>query len=169
MNDLTRVQTFNIVAEDDKEGRLAHRSIIENYKIEMQKAVGSERGEMDEINANGLTERLFDGVYARELVIPQGITIVSELWNRERLWIIMTGKVSIISEMGKQVITAPYVGMAPFGTRIALYAIEETRWIAISNANDCETLEDTEEKIKAKDYSEFVYPWDLLENKGDTL
>jgi hypothetical protein len=169
MNDLTRVQTFNIVAEDDKEGRLAHRSIIENYKIEMQKAVGSERGEMDEINANGLTERLFDGVYARELVIPQGITIVSELWNRERLWIIMTGKVSIISEMGKQVITAPYVGMAPFGTRIALYAIEETRWIAISNASDCETLEDTEEKIKAKDYSEFVYPWDLLENKGDTL
>jgi hypothetical protein len=81
----------------------------------------------------------------------------------------MTGKVSIISEMGKQVITAPYVGMAPFGTRIALYAIEETRWIAISNASDCETLEDTEEKIKAKDYSEFVYPWDLLENKGDTL
>jgi hydroxyethylthiazole kinase-like sugar kinase family protein len=167
-NDLERVQIFNIVAEDDKEGRLAHRSLIENYKTELQKAVGSERGEMDEINANGLTERLFDGVYARELVIQQGVTIVSELWNRERLWIIMTGKVQIISEMGKQVITAPYVGMAPFGSRIALYAIEETRWMAISNASDCETLADAEEKVKAKDYSDFVYPWDLIENKGDT-
>jgi len=169
MSNLAHSDFYDIVAENDKEGRLANRSIIEEYKLAMQKHVGSERGMVDEINDKGLTERLFDGVYARELIIPKGITMVSELWNRERLWVIITGRVSILSEMGRKEITAPYVGIAPFGTRIALYAHEETRWMAVCNANDCEDLKDTENKIKVADYSGFTYPWDLLKDKGEKL
>ena len=76
---------------------------------------------------------------------------------------------AILSEMGRKEITAPYVGIAPFGTRIALYAHEETRWMAVCNANDCEDLKDTENKIKVADYSGFTYPWDLLKDKGEKL
>lgn len=167
MSNLAHLGIYDIVAEDDKEGRLANRSVIEEYKLAIQKREGSDRGIADEINDEGLTERIFDGVYARELVIPKGVTMVSELWNRERLWVIMTGRVSILSEMGRKEITAPYVGIAPFGTRIALYTHEETRWMAVCNANDCEDLKDVENKIKITDYSGFTYPWDLLEDKGE--
>jgi len=171
-NNVVEINNFNIsihdnVSIEDKEKRIANRNVIETYKNALTQEVGSERGIMDEINDNGLSELLFDGVYVRELFIPKGITIVSELWNRERLWVILTGEVSFISELGRKRVKAPFVEMAPFGSRIALYAHEDTRWIAISRGNDCNDLTEIEEKIKAKDYNKFTYPWDLLEKKED--
>ena len=151
------------IPEDNKELRLNQRQVIEEYKEALQAHLGSERGEMDEINDQGLQEYLIGGAYTRVLTIPAGVSIVSELWNRERLWIIISGTVGIKSEDGDMVITGPYIGKAPYGSRIALYAETDVLWAAITGVPEANDLSEVENAVKAKDYSEFTYPWDLLE------
>ena len=155
-----------IIPEDNKELRLNQRQIIEEYKEAFQAHLGSERGEMDEINDNGLQEYLIGGAYTRVLTIPAGVSIVSELWNRERLWIIISGTVGIKSEDGDMVIEGPYIGKAPYGSRIALYAETDVLWAAITGVPEANDLSEVENAVKAKDYSEFTYPWDLLETNS---
>ena len=153
----------NIIPTDNKELRLAQRDIIENYKHALQEHLGSERGEMDEINDNGLQEYLIGGAYTRVLTIPAGVSIVSELWNRERLWIIISGTVAIKSEEGDMLIEGPYIGKAPYGSRIALFAETDVLWAAITGVPETEDVTEVEQFVKAKDYNYFTYPWELLE------
>ena len=155
----------SVIPYDNKELRLAQRNEIENYKAALEEHLGSKRGEMDEINKNGLTEYIIGGAYTRVLNIPAGVTIVSELWKKERLWIIISGTVAIKSEEGDMLIEAPYIGQAPFGSRIALYAETDVLWAAITGIPETENLDEVEDVIVAKDYNEFTYPWDLLEDK----
>jgi hypothetical protein len=61
-------------------------------------------------------------------------------------------------------IEAPYIGKAPYGSRIALYAQTDVLWAAITGLPETDNLEEVESVLKAEDYSEFTYPWDLLEN-----
>ena len=152
---------INEVAIDDREGRLATRAKIENFEVAFQNAMGSETGEMEEINDNGLNEYFIGGAYTRSLLIPKGTAIVSKLWSKPRLWIIATGEVTIVSELGKQRVKAPYVAEAPFGSKITLYAHEDTLWFAVTGAESTNSKE-VEEEMTVTDYSNINYPWDML-------
>jgi hypothetical protein len=154
-----------LIAQNDKEGRLAMRSSIESLEKALKDIEGSDRGDMDEVNANGLTEYLIGGAYTRVLKIPKGHTIISKLWRKRRLWIIVSGKVRITSEAGNQVVQAPYICEAPFGSKIALYAETEVLWAAITGLPETEDIADAEKYIVAEDYSVLTYPWDLLETE----
>lgn len=160
------ITTGGVTSIDDKEGRLARRAIIENYQAALQDFVGSESGDVDSINDQGLTEYLIGGAYTRVLRIPADTTIVSKIWNRERLWIIIEGVVAIQTETGSHIIEAPYIGRAPFGSKVALYAQTEVLWAAITGAPEAETLEQVEEQIIADDYSDLSYPWDQIEGSN---
>jgi len=157
---------INPVSLDNKEGRLVARANIDSYEDALRELVGSERGEMDEINDNGLKEYIVDGMYTRELFIPKGVTIVSKLWNRERQWIIASGEVTFTTEAGLQRIKAPYVATAPYGSKVALFAHEDTLWFATSRIKT-DKIEEAEDEVSANDYSDCTYPWDKLENKGE--
>jgi len=159
-------ESYEIIPYDDKEGRLAKRVTIEQYEYALAEALGPDGNKVDEINEKGLTEYFVEGAYIRQLFIPAGTTIVSKLWNRERLWVITEGDVSVVSETGKQRIKAPYIGMAPFGSKVALYAHEDTMWLAITGAESTNS-EDVAKEVTAQTYNELTYPWDKLEFKGD--
>lgn len=154
-----------VIAIDDEKGRLAMRASIEQFESAMVKHVGSDHGERDELNADGLEEYLVGGAYTRILTIPAGVTIVSELWNRERLWIILSGTVHVRMETGDETIVGPHVRVAPFGTKVVLYAETEVVWAAITGVTETENPEEAEEIVKAPDYSALTYPWDLLESQ----
>ena len=62
-------------------------------------------------------------------------------------------------------VDAPYIGEAPFGSKIALYAETEVLWAAITGSDEASSLDEVEELIVANDYSEITYPWDLLETE----
>jgi len=156
----------NPVAVSDRDGRLAARSNIEAYEQALKDAVGSERGEMDAINNEGLKEYFVGGSYIRELTIPKGITIVSKIWNKERMWIIASGEVTFVTEMGKKRVKAPYTEVVPHGSKVALFTHEDTQWFAITGA-EATNSDDVEDEVTVNDYKECVYPWDELENKGE--
>ena len=154
-----------VIAIDDKEGRLAMRASIEQFEAAMVEHVGSDHGERDELNANGLEEYLVGGAYTRILTIPAGVTIVSELWNRERLWIILSGTVHVRMETGDEKIVGPHIRVAPFGTKVVLYAETEVVWAAITGVTETNDATEAEKIVKATDYADLTYPWDLLESQ----
>lgn len=157
---------YNPVSIADKEGRLVERNLINAYENKLKEIAGSETGNAEEINANGLNEYFVGGAYIRSLLIPKGQTIVSKLWKKERLWVIVSGDVSFKTEVGTRRVKAPFVEKAPFGSKVALYAHEDTLWIAITGA-DSTNSEDVEKEMVAKDYAELTYPWDKLEYEGE--
>ena len=152
------------IALDDKEGRLAMRVDIDAYEDALKVKFGSEHGEMDEINKNGLSEYLIGGAYTRVLDIPAGITMVSKLWNKERLWIIISGEVKIKTEQGDLHIFAPHIMQPPLGSKVAVYAVEDTKWAAITGSKS-EKITELEAEVIVEDYSDISYPWELLEDK----
>lgn len=152
----------NPVALGDKKTRLSRRVKIESYSDSLKKLAGSDKGDMEEINQNGLTEYLVGGAYTRVLSIPEDTTIVSRLWTKDRLWILLKGEVQIESEEGTLNIKAPYIGVAPFGTKIVLYTKAETLWAAITGSNSQDTKQ-VENEVTTEDYNKIKYEWELLE------
>lgn len=157
---------YNPIAVDDKEGRLAARGLIETYQDKLREFVGSEHGIRDELNANGLTEYFVGGAYIRSLFIPAGITIVSELWKKDRLWIIASGEVTLMTELGRRRVKGPFVEIAPYGSKVAFITHTEVLWLAVTGAESTNS-KDIEEEVVTKEYSYFTYPWDKLEFKGE--
>jgi len=149
---------LNEVAVNDKKGRLIARAKIEEYQKALQKNLGSESGEMDSINNNGLKEYFVNNSYVRELFIPKGVTIVSHIWKVERLWIIATGEVTFTTEMGTRRVKAPYTEVVPLGSKVALYAHEDTLWFAITGTKGKNT-DEVKADVIADDYSGCNYPW----------
>lgn len=154
----------NPVSLTDKENRLAVRKQIDTYENALKDLFGSDRGDMDEINCDGLKEYFVGGAYIRELFIPAGVTIVSKLWKKERFWIIAEGDVTFTTETGINHVQAPYFAQAPYGSKVALYANTDTRWFAITGAESTNS-KDVDDELVANDYTECIYPWDKLEDK----
>lgn len=155
-------QELKAIGMGDKVERLKARADIEKFKNQLQDLAGSERGDADAINENGLTEYITGGAYTRVLRVAKDTAMVSELWKKQRLWIILEGRVVVTTEEGKIEIAAPYIGVAPFGTRASVYTVEDTLWAAITGVNS-EDTETAHDELIAKDYNEITYEWDLLE------
>lgn len=167
----SNAKTYDPVSVHDKAGRLKNRANIEHYEQTLIEAAGTNTGDMDEINNDGLKEYLAGGAYVRELFIPKDCTIVSKIWNKERMWIIATGEVTFVTEMGRKRVKAPYTEIVPHGSKVALYTHEDTLWFAITGAKS-ESIEDIEDEVIAKKYEDCTYPWDSIvarRSLGETL
>lgn len=153
------------VAVDDREGRLAMRERIDAFQNALQQIAGSDTGDRDQINDNGLQEYLVGGAYVRELFIPKGMFITSKIWMKTRMWIIASGEVTFTTEMGTQRVKGPFRMVVPHGSKVAFFTHEDTLWFAITGV-DAEKLEDIEDEVTTMDYSKCVYPWDGIEGGG---
>lgn len=149
----------NQVDVDDEHGRLQVRLRIDTFEQGLKNIIGESTDYKDKMNLDGLVEHFVQGVYIRELFIPKDSVIVSQLWRKERMWVIAYGDVAFVTEMGTQRIRAPFTKIVPPGSKVALYTYEDTLWFAIAqtNAKDSEAVKDD---LIAKDYNGCVYPWD---------
>jgi hypothetical protein len=157
---------INKVSPLDKTGRLAARSNIEHFENILKSIAGDGGNEADQINADGLVEHFVGGAYVRELLIPKDKFIVSRIWNKVRMWIIVSGEVTFSTEMGVQRVKAPYTKIVPHGSKVALYTHEDTLWFAITGAESTDS-ESVKDEVTADDYSECDYPWDKIEHTGE--
>ena len=151
---------LNEISPNDKEGRLLAREKIEQFQKGFQSSIGSETGDMAEINDNGLTELFAGGSYVRGLLIPKDTVMVSRIWKKERIWLIVSGEVTFTTEMGTQRVKAPYEAVIPLGSKVVLYTHEETLWYAVTGVKNPEEYED---EVVTNNYDYCVYPWDKLE------
>lgn len=146
----------------DKIGRLKNRDKIESLQSAISDLIKHSEGVEEQrelMNEQGLKEYLVSGAYVRELLIPKDRIVVSKIWKQERMWIIATGEVTFLTEMGKQRVKAPFTKVVPLGSKVALYSHEDTLWFAVTGVS-AENLDNVEEEVVTENYSDCVYSWD---------
>ncbi|MCK5600849.1 hypothetical protein KAR91_03210 [Candidatus Pacearchaeota archaeon] len=107
-----------------------------------------------------------DGCYVRQIFMPKGTLIVSKLHKKTHPYFVMTGKASVATENGVEIIQAPYQGMTQAGTKRALYIHEDMIWITTHATKETD-LDKIEEEIIAKDFNE--YDQTLIEELNNSL
>lgn len=94
-----------------------------------------------------------EGAYAREMLIPAGTLIIGKIHKHAHLNFITKGKVAVVTEFGREVITAPTTMISQPGTKRVVYALEDTLWTTV-HVTDETDLEKIEDHVIAKSYEE---------------
>lgn len=97
-----------------------------------------------------------DGIYVRKIFMPKGTLIISKIHKFLHPYFVLTGKASVLTEKGIELIEAPYHGMTLPGTKRALFIHEDMIWITV-HVTDKTDLKEIEKEIIAKDFDEFDY------------
>ena len=86
------------------------------------------------------------GMYAREITIPKGVTLVGAIHKTENLCILSKGKLELVTEAGTVVIEAPATVTCKAGAKNAALALEDAVWTNFLPNPDNET--DTDKLVE---------------------
>src|SRR5882672_1659805 len=76
------------------------------------------------------------GVYARELHIPAGVTLVGEIHKFENLNILSQGTMIVTTEEGMKEVSAPFTVVSPPGTKRAAHTLTDCVWTTIHGTDE---------------------------------
>jgi len=91
------------------------------------------------------------GMYAREITIPKGVTLVGAIHKTENLCILSKGKLELVTDAGTVVIEAPATVTCKPGTKNAALALEDSVWTNFLPNPDNET--DTDKLVEVFTHS----------------
>lgn len=91
-----------------------------------------------------------EGCYVREWNCPARVVTVSKVHKIAHPFFVLKGKVSVLTDEGVEVITAPHYGITPPGTKRILYTHEETTWVTV-HVTEQTDLDAIEKEIIADD------------------
>lgn len=102
-----------------------------------------------------------EGLYAREITIPQGALVTGKVHRCEHLNIVSKGRIAVWTEDGMRIVEAPFTMVSRPGTKRVGYALEDTVWTTIhanaANERDLDKLEAVlVEPLKAIEASEVL-------------
>jgi len=98
-----------------------------------------------------LTHHFAPGVYAREMFLPAGHTIVGKIHKHAHLNIVSKGRVILSTEEGSKELKAPCVFTSHAGTKRAVYIKEDAIWITI-HVTDKTDLKEIETELIANSF-----------------
>lgn len=102
-----------------------------------------------------VTNHLVDGLYVRELLLPEGSFVLSRVHKRSLVNIISKGHVIVIDPNGRNEYTAPCTFISPAGTQRIVYATEETVWNT-AHITDVQDPDELVEDLTSDNYGEFI-------------
>jgi quercetin dioxygenase-like cupin family protein len=108
------------------------------------------------------------GMYARTVLIPAGTVAVGKIHRHQHISIVAMGDVTVATESGLVRVQAPYMVVAPPGTKRAVYAHTDTLWTTF-HASEETDLEKLEAELIAPDYESLEFDGhmkELLECRG---
>ena len=77
----------------------------------------------DQLDAEELTAHHFcSGIYARELFVPAGATLVGKTHSQENLFFLLMGEMTFTTDAGPVTVRAPYMAVTKPGTKRAGFA-----------------------------------------------
>ena len=82
--------------------------------------------------------RITPGLYSRRIVVPAGTLIITKTHKKEHQFIVFKGRATVFTERGAEVISAPYAGVTPAGTRRVVLVLEETDWMTFHPTQETE-------------------------------
>lgn len=101
-----------------------------------------------------LTHHFAPGVYAREMFLPSGHTVIGKIHKHAHLNFLMKGVVRVSTEDGSKELTAPCVFTSYAGTKRAVYIKEDAIWVTVHVTEETD-LDEIENEIIAKTFEEF--------------
>jgi hypothetical protein len=110
---------------------------------------------------NPVKHTFIGGCYVRELFMPAGQLVITKIHKQDNPFFIMEGSFSVLTEDGVKEIRAPYHGLTKIGTRRIMYVFEDTVFITVHSTNK-DTVEDVEDQVFAKDFSDPIITEDDL-------
>lgn len=99
-----------------------------------------------------------EGVYARELHIPAGVTLVGEIHKFKNLNILSKGKMLVTTDEGMKEVEAGFTVVSPPGTKRAAHTITDCIWTTIHGTEETD-VDAIEAKFIAhteEEYLDFV-------------
>jgi len=107
--------------------------------------------EMDEVNP--LKHIFTDGLYLREITMPEGQAIVSKIHKIKHPWFLMKGEMSITTPTGWLRLKAPSYGITEAGTKRIVVTHEECVFITLHVTKETD-IEKIEKEVIAEDFDE---------------
>lgn len=96
------------------------------------------------------------GMYLREITIPAGMAITGKIHFHEHPVFLMEGEILVATEEGVVHLMAPQYFISPPGVKRAAITLADTVWVTVhQNLDDNKDLKKIEEKVIAKDYTQF--------------
>ena len=102
---------------------------------------------------NPLKHTFIKDCYIREVFMPKGQTITTQIHKQEHPFFFMTGDVTIISPAGTERIKAPYHGITQPGTKRIILTHEDTILITVHPTNK-KTVKEVQKEVIAKDFND---------------
>ncbi len=96
-----------------------------------------------------------DGIYARELFLKAGTTIVGKVHKREHLFVLTKGVLRVTTDDGVATLTAPVIIVGKAGTKRAGYAVEDCVCVNLHKTNKKNLSKIEREFIEAEEFSMF--------------
>lgn len=110
-----------------------------------------------------LRHTFVNGVYAREITMLEGQTVVGKIHRHAHLNFIMQGRVKVLTEQeGAKEYVAPCMFVSQPGTQRLVHILEDCVWVTIHEANT-EDLAVIEPQIVAQEYADIELQGEFTE------
>ncbi len=81
------------------------------------------------------------GMYARELLVPKGMVIVGKTHRFAHFLMVLKGRAAVVSEFGREELSAGYVGVSQAGVKRVVIGLEDTLFVTVHvNERDSQDL-----------------------------
>lgn len=115
-----------------------------------------EDGKLSELMlVKNVTNHLVDGLYVRELLLPEGSFVLSRVHKKSLVNIISKGYVVVIDSNGRNEYTAPHTFISQAGTQRIVYAPEESVWNTV-HITDVQNTDELVDDLTFDNYKEFI-------------
>lgn len=95
------------------------------------------------------------GVYAREITIPAGVTLTGDIHKFTQLNILSKGRMQVYTEEGIREVEAPFTVVSPPGTKRIAHTLTECVWTTI-HGTDLTDVDEIEKVFIAKSENEWL-------------
>lgn len=97
-----------------------------------------------------------DGIYVREIFIPQGTVLTGKIHKHKHPNFLMRGEVVVVTEGGgMEHLQGPLAMISPAGTKRAVVALTDVWWITVHGTTS-QDLEIIESELIAPDYESYT-------------
>jgi len=138
---------------------LAPKELIDEVEARIMKIQGAEfQGRCEQISFFPLRHRFTPGMYIREILMPAGAVLTSQIHKTEHPFVISKGRLLVYhnKDNGWVEFSAPYSGITYPGTRRILIILEDTIWTTFHATELTDLLEI--EKYLSEDYINPLLP-----------
>jgi|TARA_R110000744_G_C19332898_1_gene558763 hypothetical protein len=148
-----------IIKEAGKMSTVDFRNRISKFQKQIRDYSGSvvrksyiEDDPFDTVNGANLEHSFGDGTYIRKITMPKDMIYLSAIHLVEHPFFVMSGRCTVISDKGLELLEGPCHGMTKPGTQRILYIHEECVWVTVHPTNKTK-VEDVINDVTSKDYN----------------